>query len=52
MSWTDVPPGMLGKLQPCDNDLLDALEIIKPTVTREDLVKYEKWTEKYGSLGT
>ena len=30
-------------------ELLKAIEIVKPTITREDIEKYEEWSRRYGT---
>lgn len=31
------------------NDFLEALEVVKPSVSKEEIVKYERWAREFGS---
>ena len=52
MTWQSVPSGMLQRPIPRPEDILDALEKIKATVSAEDEVRFREWTERFGSNGS
>ena len=45
----DIPGGMLVEPPVCFDDFMQALTNIRPSVAEDDLVRYEEFTEKYGS---
>jgi vacuolar protein-sorting-associated protein 4 len=51
MSWSDVPPDKLK--EPIVNmpHMLKALRNTKPSVSQDDLARYEKFTADFGSEG-
>lgn len=51
MNMYDVPNGCLKEPPVCYDDYMKALIRIKPSVAKEDLLRYEEFTSKFGQDG-
>jgi len=52
MTWIDVPSDKLLEPQVTVKDFLLAVKTARPSVSKDDLVKQEKFTEDYGQEGS
>lgn len=51
-TWDKLPPNDIAKPKSTQKHFLDSLKKIKPSVSPNDLRRYENWTREYGENGT